>query len=182
MRLILGTLLVIICSFLTVVNVKSNYVPESQIIKIKAYSNITTENRTEIECLAQNIFFEAKGESDKGKLAVALVTLNRSRSELYPTNLCQVVREKRLQTCQFSWWCNAKLRSKATQYSYNTIERLMYEEIRKIALYTYMHYDEIKDVTHGAMYYHANYVNPKWKFASKTVQIGNHIFYRLETM
>lgn len=182
MRLILGTLLVIICSLTTVVNVKSNYVPEYKKLKLMSYASITEEQRAEVECLAQNIFFEAKGESDTGKLAVALVTLNRSKSELYPTNLCKIVRERNRKTCQFTWWCSAKLRNKATLYSYSKKEKKMFDNIRKIALYAFMHYDEIVDITHGAMYYHANYVNPKWKFASKTVQIGKHIFYKLETM
>ena len=57
MRLILGTLMVIICSLTTVVNVKSNYVPEYKQLKLMSYASITEEQRDEVECLAQNIFF-----------------------------------------------------------------------------------------------------------------------------
>ena len=57
MRLILGTLMVIICSLTTVVNVKSNYVPEYKQLKLMSYASITEEQRAEVECLAQNIFF-----------------------------------------------------------------------------------------------------------------------------
>jgi hypothetical protein len=40
-----------------------------------------------------------------------------------------------------------------------------------------MNYDVIRDVTYGATYYHADYVNPQWGLP-KTTQIGRHIFYK----
>ena len=46
-------------------------------------------------------------------------------------------------------------------------------------------YNEIQDVTHGAVFFHAHYVRPdwsKWKKVERTVRIDDHIFYRLRSM
>lgn len=55
--------------------------------------------KTEIGCLAANLYFEARGEPLKGQLAVAKVTLNRVKSKQYPDSICAVVFQKH----QFSW-------------------------------------------------------------------------------
>jgi len=147
---------------------------EDQIIR---YSSLTESDRRQVECLAQNIYYEARGENQDGHVAVALVTMNRSLSKLYPNNVCNVVREKLGKTCQFTWWCDSKLRSKATLYNYTRQEKKVYEEIRDLALHVYVNRDQIEDFTGGAIFYHANYVNPRWKY-KKTAQIGKHIFYK----
>ena len=147
---------------------------EDQIIR---YSSLTESDRRQVECLAQNIYYEARGEDEDGHVAVALVTMNRSLSKLYPNNVCNVVREKLGKTCQFTWWCDSKLRSKATLYNYTRQEKKVYEEIRDLALHVYVNRDQIEDFTGGAIFYHANYVNPRWKY-KKTAQIGKHIFYK----
>lgn len=150
---------------------------EIQKAKTIRYSALSQDSRQQVECLAQNIYYEARAETPQGQLAVALVTLNRSQSSLYPKNICHVVREKIGNTCQFTWWCDAELRAKATNYRYNERERAIFEESRKMALYAFINYAEINDVTNGAVFYHANYVNPRWKY-QKTARIGNHIFYK----
>ena len=53
----------------------------------------------------------------------------------------------------------------------------LYNDIRNIAIYVYANYDLLTDPTHGALFYHADYVNPKWKNMEKTAVIGRHIFY-----
>jgi hypothetical protein len=55
-------------------------------------------------------------------------------------------------------------------------QKVVYNDIKDLAVYVYMNYEVMKDNTMGALYYHANYVNPNWKL-KKTVVIGNHIFY-----
>jgi len=59
----------------------------------------------EIGCLALTIYHEARGESERGKLAVGHVVMNRTRSVLFPANVCDVVRQggQQLHRCQFSW-------------------------------------------------------------------------------
>src|SRR5438093_4776081 len=62
----------------------------------------------EIDCLALTIYHEARGESERGKLAVGHVVMNRTRSALFPASVCDVVRQggQQRDRCQFSWWCD----------------------------------------------------------------------------
>ena len=150
-------------------------------IKPATFESLNKKQKIQVECLAQNIFFEAGNESFTGQVAVGLVTLNRVNSNEHPSTICGVVQESTIKdddkVCQFTWWCDDYLKTKAQTHRYTTAEKQRYLQIRKVALYTFMNYAYITDVTHGAMFYHATYVNPKWKL-KKTVQIGNHIFYR----
>jgi spore germination cell wall hydrolase CwlJ-like protein len=59
----------------------------------------------EIGCLALTIYHEARGESERGKIAVGYVVMNRTRSVLFPANVCAVVRQggPQYHHCQFSW-------------------------------------------------------------------------------
>ena len=133
--------------------------------------------KKEVECLADNIYFESGAESKAGKIAVGLVTMNRVKHG-FENSVCGVVKQKTNSTCQFSWWCEAKAKSIALHKERYLSDKQweLYNEIRDIALYVYMNHEIIKDNTKGALYYHANYVNPQWKL-KKTVTIGNHIFY-----
>ena len=141
------------------------------------FSDLTPSAKKEVECLADNIYFESGYEPKDGKIAVALVTMNRVKKG-FDDSVCGVVRQKIRETCQFSWWCDAKAKmtslSKDRNLSYRQKE--VYNEIQDIAVYVYMNYDTMTDKTKGALYYHADYVNPQWKL-KKTVTIGRHIFY-----
>lgn len=53
-----------------------------------------------IMCLALTAWHEAKGESDKGKIAVMEVVHNRTKNPNFPNHECSVVRQK----WQFSWY------------------------------------------------------------------------------
>lgn len=142
-----------------------------------SYSHLTSKTKAQVECLAQNIYFEAGKEEYKGQLAVAFVTLRRAESGSYPSTVCGVVRQKVESTCQFSWWCEDDKREKAIKYKYTANERQQYNQIRKVALNAYLNWEEMKDPTKGALFYHNTSVKPNWKL-SRTVQIGNHIFYK----
>jgi spore germination cell wall hydrolase CwlJ-like protein len=72
-------------------------------------------------------------------------------------------------TCQFSWFCEGGKRVTNSH---------AYIESQKAALFVYANYDKIKDVTYGALFYHADYVNPRWRGLEKTTVIGRHIFYK----
>jgi spore germination cell wall hydrolase CwlJ-like protein len=141
------------------------------------YTALNSKARAQVECLAQNIYFEAGREEYRGQLAVAFVTLRRAENANYPNSICGVVRQKTEGTCQFSWWCEDDKREKAIKYKYTFVEKQQYSQIREVALHTYLNWEEIKDPTKGALFYHNTSVNPKWKLV-KTTQIGNHIFYR----
>jgi N-acetylmuramoyl-L-alanine amidase len=123
-----------------------------------------TISKKELECLAKNIYFEARGEPTEGQIAVAAVTLNRVNAKGFPDSICKVVH----QPYQFSWVYEVK------SHVPRSIEQ--YEQAKQIAL-DYMQ-GKLKDPTKGATFYHANYVNPKWnKHVTKSATIGAHIFY-----
>lgn len=151
-------------------------ISEPKIINVND-TQLTKEARTQVDCLADNIYFEAGFEPNDGKVAVALVTLNRVNDPRYPKDICGVVKQKaKIETigdtriaCQFSWYCDSGKRITNTE---------AYKEARKIALYVYANYENIKDFTNGALFYHADYVNPRWRNLTKTAVIGRHIFYK----
>lgn len=129
----------------------------------------------EIGCLAQNIYFEARGETDAGKLAVAHVVLNRAKSDRFPKTLCNVVKQgsaKRLYRCQFSWWCDGQ--------SDEPKDQRMWEHSQQLARMVY--WGQSQDPTWGALWYHADYVKPYWRRAmARGPKIGKHIFYRAKS-
>jgi spore germination cell wall hydrolase CwlJ-like protein len=133
-----------------------------------AYSELTKDTKKQIDCLADNIYHEARNEPEKGKVAVALVTLNRVEDPRFPKDICGVVKQKTQGTCQFSWFCTPVTSNKGSD---------SYQSAKEVAVYVYANYEKLHDITKGALYYHADYVNPGWKL-QKTVTIGRHIFYK----
>lgn len=118
--------------------------------------------KREMVCLAQVIHDEARGEPKAGKIAVANVVINRTAT--WKRDVCGVVYHKRGKVCQFSGMCSRG-------------EKPYTKESINLA-YEVMH-GQHKDLTKGATYFHAKYVNPAWNTAfQKTKTIGNHIFYR----
>jgi spore germination cell wall hydrolase CwlJ-like protein len=139
-----------------------------KIIEVQ-YTQLTKDAKKQVDCLADNIYFEAGHEPENGRVAVALVTMNRVQDPRYPKDICSVVKQKVNYTCQFTWFCEEGKRVSNSQ---------AYKEARRVALFVYANYDKIKDVTHGALFYHADYVNPRWRGLEKTTVIGRHIFYK----
>lgn len=125
----------------------------------------------EIECLALNIYFEARGESDDGKRAVAHVVMNRIADAAFPSSACAVIREGGTldpRKCQFTWWCDER--------SNQPLNLAAWRKSRAIAAEVYD--ATVDDLTGGALWYHADYVAPAWgaRFAPGP-QIGRHMFY-----
>jgi spore germination cell wall hydrolase CwlJ-like protein len=139
---------------------------------------LTKSEKKQVECLAQNVYYEAGYEPTKGQVAVAMVTLNRVNSGFYPKSICATMTQKIQETCQFSWWCDDYKRTKATTYRYSKHEKVVFEKSREVALHTYMNYEKIDDVTKGALFFHTKEVTPNWKNVHVTTVIGNHIFYK----
>jgi spore germination cell wall hydrolase CwlJ-like protein len=142
-------------------------VSSEKIIEVQ-YSQLTPTAQKQVDCLADNIYYEAGYEPEAGKKAVAFVTLNRVNDPRYPKDICSVVKQKTNSTCQFSWYCEGK-KSIRNYFAYR--------EAQDVALLMYANYEKMKDITQGALYYHADYVNPRWKL-DKTTKIGRHIFYK----
>lgn len=153
---------------LSLVVIASAHFSTGRLIDVK-YNQLTSEARKQVDCLADNIYHEAGYEPEQGKIAVALVTLNRVQDDRFGKDICSVVKQRVNSTCQFSWMCE----NKTTPRTKNT-----YEEAREVALHVYANYEHLKDITKGALYYHADYVNPHWRGLEKTAVIGRHIFYK----
>jgi spore germination cell wall hydrolase CwlJ-like protein len=141
-----------------------------------SYNTLSKPVQQQVDCLAKNIYHEAKSEPREGQVAVALVTLNRLASGNYANDVCGVVNQKTNGVCQFSWVCQPFIATKSLTSNTNSL----YNDIRNVAVYVIMNYDSIHDVTKGATFYHADYVNPQWGLP-KTTQIGRHIFYKRNT-
>jgi len=132
----------------------------------------------EIGCLARNVYYESRGESLQGQMAVALVTLNRAENPMFPNTICGVVNErkkvaKRGLVCQFSWRCeshtNPKKHIKQSHESYQA------------AITAILDYDSLTQtlVTADTLFFHAAHVRPFWrKVKQRLARIDNHIFYR----
>lgn len=130
-------------------------------------------NEREVKCLARNIYFEARGEGYVGQVAVAFVTANRAKHKSYPNDVCEVVTQRTPKVCQFSWVCthgDRKIKEHGNP---------LWDEAVKVANLVLTHYNSMWDPTNGALFYHANYVQPPWsKVFHKTAVIGAHIFYK----
>lgn len=141
---------------------------------------LTPEAKRQVLCLANNIYFEARSEPVKGQIAVAFVTLNRVHSDLFPDNICDVVKQKVKGTCQFSWYCETRPKRQYTQHVLTGSGSLLYNETVELATFIYANHDKLNDPSHGSLFYHADYVRPGWrKRMDKVAVIGAHIFYRL---
>jgi len=135
---------------------------------------ITAKDRErQLSCLAINIYREAANEPFEGKVGIAQVTLNRAKHPAFPKDICEVVYQKNTfmgQTvCQFSWYCNSQHRTRP-------VNQKMYDESYEVAKKVLLENFKLSSLDH-AIYYHADYVNPRWNHVRLT-KIGKHIFYK----
>jgi spore germination cell wall hydrolase CwlJ-like protein len=156
---------------------KLNAEASTQNVIRASYTNFTSDIKEELRCLAENIYFEARNEPVEGMLAVAFVTMNRVESPNYPNTICGVVKQKIRTTCQFSWYCESTPHHISTNRLLTSDTNRVYNEILKLSIMFYANYENMNDLTKGALFYHADYVNPRWRNVQKTTKIGRHIFY-----
>lgn len=153
------------------------------------YDNVLFEpmpDEYEVECLATNVYHEARSENLAGKYAVADVVLNRVRDDRYPNTVCGVIYQGEHKPswkdpnilvpirnrCQFSWYCDGRS-DEATEID-------AYEESRLVA-HQIMFSDKYRGLTEGATHYHTTFVDPYWAPTLQQIgTIGSHIFYRAE--
>jgi len=121
-------------------------------------------SKNQLNCLAKNVYFESRGESALGQIAVAWVTLNRVNSKRFPNTICGVVFQK----SQFSW-ANGKGKHRIPRGA-------AWEKSKNIAAAVYG--KKHKDPTFGATYFHGKSVNPRWNRKMKLTRvIGVHKFF-----
>ena len=131
------------------------------------------KERTKAErCLANAIYFEARGELERGQMAVAQVVINRAFSGFYPGDICGVVYQNagRHLACQFTFACDGRSKSINERGAWARANR-----IAKQTLDGQIYVPEVAKSTH----YHAVYVHPNWVGEmKKLVRYGIHNFYR----
>ena len=142
---------------------------------------IASTKQNEVTCLAQAIFHEARGEPERGRLAVAQVVLNRVNQPGYPETIWGVVfqNKQRKNRCQFSFACDGK---RDTPKSGEIWDRSM-TEAKSLhgcdAKCRAPRSTKWKDAVWSSTHFHATYVHPTWaKDFNRTEKIGEHIFYR----
>lgn len=137
-------------------------------------TNITFNKIVDFEqlnCMAVNIFHEARQEPRVGQAAVAWVVLNRVKHGFAPTPckvVYQVTQLEDRKLCQFSWVCEGKPTPnkndpffvKAKQVAYEVMVLEMYKDL----------------LPRNTLFFHAFHIDPLWPY-HRVKQIGNHIFY-----
>ena len=124
------------------------------------------------KCLAEAVYFEARGEAVRGQIAVAQVVLNRAFSGFYPSTVCAVVYQNKHRhlACQFTFACD--------NVADVVREPDMWDRAKKIAkamLDGQLWLPEVAKSTH----YHAYWVRPSWVHEMKKMyKFGVHTFYR----
>ena len=160
-------------------------------LKVIQYNS---QDEKQIECMALNIYWEARYQITKGMIAVGHVVMNRVNDKRFPSTPCEVIfqgphreswktkkdanipNERRIyypvrNRCQFSWYCDGK------SDTVPSIDLDVYNIARAISYKIYWNW--YKDFTRGATHYHATYVRPAWaKSKKRTIKVGSHIFYR----
>lgn len=133
-------------------------------------------NLSESECMALNMYYEARAERTAKNIgAVGHVTMRRVKSKHWPNTICEVVYQQRYSKRAGKWIAMYSW----TKDGESDIPRQFasYDKCLKIAIMVLN--GMIADNTYRATHYHNTSVNPYWAGSLiKTVQLGNHIFYR----
>lgn len=142
--------------------------------KVQSASLRTVSAAREQRCLAEAIYYEARGESYDGQMAVAEVVVNRARSSVYPSTYCGVVYQgsERTTGCQFTFTCDGSLDRAPRGVAWQQARTIAFEVMMGFA----------RPITHRATHYHTTEVDPIWSGnLVETTRIGSHIFYRFPT-
>jgi spore germination cell wall hydrolase CwlJ-like protein len=156
-----------IAAFLSVLFILSNCAQPSQSapeVETSVKPQVARAASTDVACLAEAVYFEARGTSAKGQQAVAHVVVNRAKDSEFPGTVCGVISDR----CQFSYRCDGH-----SDVLANRSDRANAEQIaRKVLTGT-------PDITSGAMFFHAARVAPGWFNTRPRVgQFGGNVFYR----
>lgn len=131
-------------------------------------------SRKDVYCMAQAIYFEARGEAYRGQVAVGQVVMNRLHHPIYPKDICQVVfqNQQMRNACQFSFACDGIPETVTEPKAWAQAE-----EIAKGVIDGSLYLPEVGKATH----YHATYVYPDWApRLQRVAKIGHHIFYQFK--
>lgn len=163
------------------------FIPSDTPITVSFPSKATTVSKvdtSEFECLRLNIYHESGNQSRRGMEAVALVTINRTKTKHYPSTICGVVKQAVVKNgvvvrnkCQFSWHCDGK---PDKPNLHNVLEAEAWERATVVAKAAMN--GKVKDFLGRATHYHATYSNPDFANVpsryKRVATVGIHIFYR----
>lgn len=133
--------------------------------------NVSANNdysESELKCLTQTIYFEARGESYEGGVAVGNVMMNRVKSPKFPKTICGVMRQKTGRMCQFSFMCNGQIN--------RPVQAAQWARSKKIALDILN--GTAPKLSNGALFFHAKYAKLRMASSRYTAKIGQHYFYK----
>jgi spore germination cell wall hydrolase CwlJ-like protein len=123
----------------------------------------------DLDCMTDAVYYEARGETQRGQQAVAQVVMNRVKNPRFPKTVCGVVFQRAAAGCQFSFACDGSMR--------HGRERDAWEEARRVAARALSGF-VLRDVG-SATHYHTVAVSPDWgPKMLRVAQVGLHIFYR----
>jgi spore germination cell wall hydrolase CwlJ-like protein len=132
------------------------------------------QRRIDLVCLAENVYYEGRGESVAGQHAIAEVTLNRVVSAQFPDTVCDVVHEQR--------WDVLRKRYVGA-FSWTELDHLHRPQgqawERALAAATAVYDKEAAPRAEGALFYHSTSIQPAWaRTKERVAKIGNHVFYK----
>ena len=138
----------------------------------------STAKASELNCLVEAVYYEARSEPFVAQLAVANVVLERVRDHRFPNTICEVVHKGRYNKkgqpirhkCKFSYWCDGKPERMKEIAALKTAISVSEMAINGVVV----------EITAGATHYHATYVRPHWILSHTFMelgQLGRHIFY-----
>ena len=127
-----------------------------------SHPRLQSAKKADIDCLARNVYHEARGEPIEGQIAVAQVTVNRVESGEFQSSVCKAVYADR----QFSWTTKPKKIKDIKAWEASVA-------IATAVLTKSVHLPDFK-----ALYFHTKQVKPTWNRGKRVLAvIGNHIFY-----
>lgn len=126
--------------------------------------------RTDLECLTTAVYYEARGESARGQVAVAQVVMNRVKHPAYPKSVCAVVYQGAGRSgCQFSFACDGSTRKRRESLAWNRARDVAARTLAGVAR------AEIGAATH----FHTTAVSPIWAPQMlRVAHVGAHVFYK----
>lgn len=129
-----------------------------------------TVHSSPVNCMAQAMYHEARGESEEGLAAVGFVIRNRTRSDQFPDSICRVVLESHhangKKVCQFSWTCKP----------IPPMNKGQFQRAQMMALLVLK--GLVDDPVHGAVYFRAIYDKGRpSQYAKRLKRIDNHVFF-----
>lgn len=135
-------------------------------------SSLALDDEEEIQCLALNIYHEARGEPIEGMVAVTLAVLNRVADPEYPDSVCGVISHRMTsdpKQCQFSWYCDGRSDQPKEEEPWMIAQAIARD----------IFHDGVPEIVADAQFYVRCEIRRDWLKRMELVeQIGSHCFYR----